>query len=98
MRSDVISKKPRHLINSIYTVNPRAHVYNWKIYIFPSHDIGAGIPDDNTGADYDIRDYHVDSLDGPNSGVVGSKKKLKRGLNKNMAVEQNILEPAIGFL
>lgn len=60
-----IHQKPRHLIKSIYTANPRAHVYNGKIYIFPSHDINAGIPEDDTGAHFDMRDYHVYSREDP---------------------------------
>ena len=62
--------RPRHLIKSIYTADPRAHVYNGKIYIFPSHDIDAGIPEDDTGAHFDMRDYHVYSMENPESEVV----------------------------
>lgn len=63
-------KKPRHLIKSIYTADPRAHVYNGKIYIFPSHDIDTGVPEDDTGAHFDMRDYHVYSMDDPEGDVV----------------------------
>ena len=30
------------LIKNIYTADPSAHVFNGKIYIYPSHDIDAG--------------------------------------------------------
>ena len=61
--------KPRHLIKSIYTADPRAHVYNGKIYIFPSHDIESGIPEDDTGSHFDMRDYHVYSMEDPGGDV-----------------------------
>ncbi len=56
-------KKPRHLVKNIYTADPRAHVYEGKLYIFPSHDIESGIPEDDTGAHFNMRDYHVYSMD-----------------------------------
>ena len=65
-----MSKKPRHLIKSIYTADPRAHVYNGKIYIFPSHDIDAGIPEDDTGAHFGMHDYHVYSMENPDGDIV----------------------------
>lgn len=65
-----MSKKPRHLIKSIYTADPRAHVYNGKLYIFPSHDIESGIPEDDTGAHFNMRDFHVYSMEDPEGEVV----------------------------
>ncbi|MCC9135485.1 glycoside hydrolase family 43 protein [Pontibacter silvestris] len=51
------------LITDMYTADPSAHVFNGKIYIYPSHDVDAGIPEDDTGDQYDMRDYHVFSMD-----------------------------------
>ncbi|WP_347159480.1 glycoside hydrolase family 43 protein [Pontibacter chitinilyticus] len=51
------------LVTNMYTADPSAHVFNGKIYIYPSHDIESDIPDDDTGAQYAMRDYHVLSLD-----------------------------------
>ncbi|HKM92358.1 MAG TPA: glycoside hydrolase family 43 protein [Prolixibacteraceae bacterium] len=65
-----MAKKPRHLIKSIYTADPRAHVYNGKLYIFPSHDVESGIPEDDTGAHFDMRDFHVYSMEDPEGDVV----------------------------
>ena len=47
----------------IYTADPSAHVFNGRIYIMPSHDIDAGVPNDPTGAQYAMVDYHVLSMD-----------------------------------
>jgi GH43 family beta-xylosidase len=56
------------LISSIYTADPSAHVFNGRIYIYPSHDTATGIPEDDLGSHFDMRDYHVlsmDSIGGP---------------------------------
>ncbi len=58
-------QKPRHLVKHIYTADPSAHVFNGKIYIYPSHDIDAGIPENDNGDHFDMRDYHVFSMDDP---------------------------------
>lgn len=55
------------LVKHIYTADPAAHVFNGRIYIYPSHDIDAGIPENDNGDHFDMRDYHVlsmDSIDG----------------------------------
>src|SRR5690606_21863100 len=40
-----------------------AHVFDGKIYVYPSHDIDAGIPDDDLGNQYAMRDYRVLAMD-----------------------------------
>src|SRR5688572_26454761 len=47
------------LISEIYTADPSAHVFNGKVYIYPSHDIDSGIPSDDLGTQYDMKDYQV---------------------------------------
>ena len=37
-------------------------MFEGKIWIYPSHDIDAGIPDDDLGSEYAMRDYRVYSL------------------------------------
>jgi hypothetical protein len=51
------------LISNIYTADPSAHVFNNKIYIYPSHDIDAGIPENDNGDHFAMRDYHILSMD-----------------------------------
>lgn len=51
------------LISSIYTADPSAHVFNGKIYIYPSHDYEAGIPQDDLGSHFAMKDYHILSMD-----------------------------------
>jgi hypothetical protein len=51
------------LVSDIYTADPSAHVFNGRVYIYPSHDIEAGVPQDDNGSHFAMRDYHVLSLD-----------------------------------
>ncbi len=51
------------LITAIYTADPSAHVFNNKIYIYPSHDIESTTPEDDQGGHFDMKDYHILSMD-----------------------------------
>ncbi|MFO7369771.1 MAG: glycoside hydrolase family 43 protein [Bacteroidales bacterium] len=70
--SDEKNLKPisEPLITSIYTADPSAHVFEGKIYIYPSHDIDAGLPEDDFGGHFGMEDYHVLSMDSPSDGKV----------------------------
>ena len=37
------------LVSHIYTADPSAHVFDGRLYIYPSHDIEAGIPFNDHG-------------------------------------------------
>src|ERR1017187_4303415 len=56
------------LITTIYTADPSAHVFEGKIYIYPSHDIDAGIPEDDFGGHFGMEDYHILSMNTPTDG------------------------------
>ena len=66
---DELNKKAisQPLIRHIYTAYPSAHVFNDKIYIYPSHDIDAGDSFDDLGSHFAMEDYHVISMDSPTS-------------------------------
>ncbi|HEU4602697.1 MAG TPA: glycoside hydrolase family 43 protein [Steroidobacteraceae bacterium] len=51
------------LVTEIYTADPSAHVFQDKLYIYPSHDIEAGVPQDDLGSHFAMRDYHILSMD-----------------------------------
>jgi len=57
------------LVNHIYTADPSAHVFNGKIYIYPSHDIDAGDAFDDLGSHFAMEDYHVLSMERPGEKV-----------------------------
>jgi hypothetical protein len=76
-----MSKKPRYLVDDNYSADPSAHVFNGRIYIYPSHDVDAGIPENDLGDHFDMRDYHVysmESIDGEvtDHGVVLAVKDI----------------------
>lgn len=58
------------LVSHMYTADPSAHVFNGKIYIYPSHDIDAGIPFNDNGDHFGMEDYHVFSMEDIRSEVV----------------------------
>lgn len=51
------------LVSHIYTADPSAHVFNGRIYIYPSHDTATGTKEDDLGGHFDMRDYHILSMD-----------------------------------
>ena len=51
------------LVSHIYTADPSAHVFNGRIYIYPSHDTSTGTPQDDLGSHFDMRDFHILSMD-----------------------------------
>ncbi|MDR1505330.1 MAG: glycoside hydrolase family 43 protein [Prevotella sp.] len=68
-------KKAKYLFPQDYMADPSAHVFEGKIYIYPSHDWESGIPENDNGDHFNMKDYHVfslDDVDGPitDHGVV----------------------------
>ena len=52
------------MVSEIYTADPSAHIFNGKIYVYPSHDIVEENPMyDDCGSQYAMRDYRVLSMD-----------------------------------
>ena len=60
----------KDLVTNIYTADPSAHVFNGKIYIYPSHDEDLDIPEDDDGEQYVMKDYHILSMDSLDSDCV----------------------------
>lgn len=60
---------PRYLVpDGTYMADPAAHVFDGRLYVYPSHDIESGIPENDSGDHFDMRDYHVlsmEAIDGP---------------------------------
>jgi beta-xylosidase len=67
LAKDTVKQEPKAisepLIREIYTADPSAHVFNGRIYIYPSHDVESNVPEDDSGAHFDMKDYHVLSMD-----------------------------------
>jgi len=56
-------KKARYLVPNDYMADPAVHVFEGKIYIYPSHDWESGVPENDNGDHFNMRDYHVFSMD-----------------------------------
>jgi len=56
------NSQPHYLTKDLYIADPSAHVFNGEIYVYPSHDIESGIPEDDNGDHFAMRDYHIFSM------------------------------------
>ncbi len=52
-------KEPKYLFEKDYMADPSVHVFDGKLYIYPSHDRESGIPENDNGDHFDMNDYHV---------------------------------------
>ncbi len=57
------------LVSHIYTADPSAHVFNNRIYIYPSHDTATGTPENDNGDHFNMMDYHILSMDAVGGAV-----------------------------
>lgn len=58
-----MKKEERYLFPADYMADPSVHVFNGRLYIYPSHDRESGIPENDNGDHFDMNDYHVLSTD-----------------------------------
>ncbi len=65
------------LVHHMFAADPSAHVFQGQIYIYPSHDIDAGVKEDDLGSHFAMRDYHVLTQKTPASPVVDHGVALK---------------------
>jgi len=61
-------KTPKYLVPNDYMADPAVHIFNGKLYIYPSHDRESGILENDNGDHFDMKDYHVFSLDDVENG------------------------------
>lgn len=67
----------RYLFPADYMADPSVHVFNGKIYIYPSHDWECENVENDNGDQYVMKDYHVLSIDGdPMTGKVTDHGKV----------------------
>lgn len=65
---EIVSNEPinatdlKPIITDLFTADPSAHVFNGEIYLYPSHDFESGVPEDDLGSHFDMKDYHVFSM------------------------------------
>lgn len=66
------------IVEHIYTADPSAHVFNNRLYIYPSHDRETDIQNNDNGDQYDMNDYHVLSMDSVGGPVTDHGVVLKQ--------------------
>ncbi|NGZ74772.1 glycoside hydrolase family 43 protein [Saccharibacillus alkalitolerans] len=64
------------IVTHIYTADPSAHVFEGKLYVYPSHDLDHDGPSNDNGDQYKMEDYHVLSLDGIGAEAVDHGEAL----------------------
>ena len=58
-----MKKEARYLVPNDYMADPSVHVFNGRLYIYPSHDWESGVPENDNGDHFNMKDYHVFSTD-----------------------------------
>lgn len=53
----------RYLFPKDYMADPATHVFNGRVYIYPSHDRDAHVGENDNGDHFQMKDYHVLSTD-----------------------------------
>jgi hypothetical protein len=69
-----VSKPP--LITHLYTADPSAHVFEGRVYIYPSHDLDVDAEENDLGDQYAMTDYHVFSQPYPEGPVTDHGEAL----------------------
>ncbi|QDH81538.1 family 43 glycosylhydrolase [Echinicola soli] len=59
-----------------FTADPSAHVFEGNIYVYPSHDVETTVKEDDSGAHFNMMDYHVYSMESPESAIRDHGKVL----------------------
>ena len=68
--------KKRYLFPADYMADPSVHVFNGRVYIYPSHDWECENVENDNGDQYVMKDYHVLSTDDIMNGQVVDHGKV----------------------
>ena len=68
--------KTRYLVPGDYMADPSVHVFNGRLYIYPSHDRQSIYEENDNGDHFDMKDYHVFSTDDVMDGEVVDHGKV----------------------
>ncbi|MBE5874448.1 MAG: alpha-N-arabinofuranosidase [Lachnospiraceae bacterium] len=71
-----MAKQNEPLVTHIYTADPSAHVFEGKLYIYPSHDLEHDGEDNDNGDQYKMEDYHILSMDDVDAPCVDNGEAL----------------------
>jgi len=72
--------KKTYIFPTDYMADPSVHVWDGRLYIYPSHDRESGIPENDNGDHFDMQDYHVLSTDDLEAVIRGEKQLEDHGV------------------
>ena len=72
--------KKTYLVPEDYMADPSVHVWNGRLYIYPSHDWESGVPENDNGDHFNMKDYHVFSTDDLEAVIRGEQKLTDHGV------------------
>lgn len=90
-----MAKQNEPLVTHIYTADPSAHVFEGKLYIYPSHDLEHDGEDNDNGDQYKMEDYHILSMDDVDAPCVDNGEALH--MNKVPWVSGQMWAPDAAF-
>ncbi len=64
------------LVSHIFTADPSAHVFEGRVYIYPSHDLALEVEENDNGDQYQMTDYHVLSQARPDGATTDHGEAL----------------------
>lgn len=70
----------KYLVPNDYMADPSTHIFNGKLFIYPSHDWESGIPENDNGDHFNMKDYHVFSTDDIEAVARGEKALVDHGV------------------
>lgn len=73
-----MSRQNKPLVTNMFTADPAAHVYEDKLFIYPSHDIPHDGEDNDNGDEYQMQDYHVFTMDDVDAECVDHGEVLSK--------------------
>ena len=89
------SKTNEPIVTHIFTADPSAHVFDGKIYIYPSHDLAHDCVDNDNGDQYAMEDYHILSMDDIDAICIDHGEALH--MNEVPWVSKQMWAPDVAF-
>lgn len=65
-----MSQAREPIVTHVFTADPSAHVFDGRLYVYPSHDIPHEGKNSEEGGQYIMEDYHVFSMTRPGEDVI----------------------------
>ncbi|MBE6935426.1 MAG: alpha-N-arabinofuranosidase [Ruminococcaceae bacterium] len=71
-----MSQAREPIVTHVFTADPSAHVFDGRLYVYPSHDLPHDGKNSEEGGQYIMEDYHVFSMTRPGEDVMDHGEAL----------------------